>query len=166
MHEIERNSVYDARLWDQYVRQSTLASNIKAAVIYGTSGGEIATDASIPCLYHLAGAAATTSKESKSYSYPAVTSSRFAVPGIEGFDSTNEAISHTRNLTFLKKYIRGADFDLEAIWEEHTNFEFAVRSVSKTMGTMVQEPYVNHITTVITLHIQYLQAPGADDRSR
>lgn len=107
-----------------------------------------------------------TSKETKSYNYPAVTSPRFAVPGILGFDSTNEAISHTRNLTFLKKYIRGADFDLEAIWEEHTYFEFAVRSVSKTMGTMVQEPYVNHITTVITLHIQCLQVPGADDRSR
>ena len=28
-------------------------------------------------------------------------------------------------------------FDLEAIWEEHTYFEFEVRSVAKTMGTMV-----------------------------
>ena len=48
----------------------------------------------------------------------------------------------------LKKYIRGADFDLEAIWEEHTYFEFADRSAAKTMGTMVQEPYVNHVPTV------------------
>jgi hypothetical protein len=29
------------------------------------------------------------------------------------------------------------DFDLEAIWEEHTYFEFEMRSVAKTMGTMV-----------------------------
>jgi len=48
----------------------------------------------------------------------------------------------------LKKYIRGADFDLEAIWEEHTYFEFADRSAAKTMGTMVQEPYVNHVPTM------------------
>jgi carboxymethylenebutenolidase len=72
----------------------------------------------------------------------------FAVPGLEDFDYSTEAISHTRNLTFLKKYIRGADFDLEAIWEEHCYFEFEDRSVAKTMGTMVQEPYVNHIPTV------------------
>ena len=74
--------------------------------------------------------------------------SKFAIPCQPDFDSTEESVSHTRNLTFLKKYIRGADFDLEAIWEEHTYFEFADRSATKTMGTMVQEPYVNHITTV------------------
>jgi carboxymethylenebutenolidase len=41
----------------------------------------------------------------------------------------------------------GPYFDLEAIWEEHTYFEFAEREVEKTMGTMVEEPYVNHIPT-------------------
>ncbi|KAF7330791.1 hypothetical protein MVEN_02418300 [Mycena venus] len=35
-----------------------------------------------------------------------------------------------------------------AIWEEHTYFEFEVRSVAKTMGTMVAEPYVNHVPTL------------------
>jgi carboxymethylenebutenolidase len=53
----------------------------------------------------------------------------------------------TRNLTFLKKHMGGPYFDLEAIWEEHTYFEFAEREVEKTMGTMVEEPYVNHIPT-------------------
>jgi carboxymethylenebutenolidase len=34
------------------------------------------------------------------------------------------------------------------IWNEHTIFEFDTRSVEKTMDTMVQEPYVNHIPTI------------------
>lgn len=42
----------------------------------------------------------------------------------------------------------GPYFDLEAIWEEHTLFEFGERAVEKTMSTMVQEPYVNHIPTM------------------
>jgi carboxymethylenebutenolidase len=66
---------------------------------------------------------------------------------LDAFDYA-EAISHTRNLTFLKRYGRGADFDLEAIWEEHCYFEFNDRSVAKAMGTMVQEPYVNHFPTI------------------
>jgi carboxymethylenebutenolidase len=37
---------------------------------------------------------------------------------------------------------------LEEIWEEHTYYEFADRSVEHTMSTMVQEPYVNHVPTV------------------
>lgn len=34
------------------------------------------------------------------------------------------------------------------IWDEHTSYEFENRSVKHTMSTMVQEPYVNHITTI------------------
>jgi carboxymethylenebutenolidase len=70
------------------------------------------------------------------------------VLSLDNFDHATEAISHTRNLTFLKRYGRGADFDLEAIWEEHCYFEFDDRSVAKAMGTMVQEPYVNHFPTI------------------
>jgi len=44
--------------------------------------------------------------------------------------------------------LEGLFFDLEAIWDEHTYFEFEVRSVAKTMGTMVAEPYVNNIPTM------------------
>jgi carboxymethylenebutenolidase len=73
---------------------------------------------------------------------------RFAVPSLDNFDYATEAISHPRNLTFLKRYIKGADFDLGTIWEEHCYFEFEDRSVAKKMGTLVQELYVNHILTV------------------
>ncbi|KAF8192418.1 hypothetical protein BJ912DRAFT_1021735 [Pholiota molesta] len=58
------------------------------------------------------------------------------------------AIAHSRTLVFLRKWLGGPFFDLEAIWDEHTYYEFEARSVAKTMGTMVAEPYVNHVPTV------------------
>mmetsp|Transcript_8625 Transcript_8625/g.15925 ORF Transcript_8625/g.15925 Transcript_8625/m.15925 type:complete len:237 (+) Transcript_8625:32-742(+) len=40
---------------------------------------------------------------------------------------------------------------LEKLWEEHMKYEFVPgeKSTSKTMDTMVDEPYVNHIPTLI-----------------
>jgi hypothetical protein len=70
------------------------------------------------------------------------------VLSLDDFGYATEAISHTRNLTFLKRYGRGTDFDLKAIWEEHCYFEFEDSSVAKTIRTMVQKPYVNHLPTV------------------
>ena len=133
--------------------RATLPTSILAAVCYGSATEPPLAVASLPCLQHLAGG--TVSKTIKKdglteYNHPS-TKSRFAIPGPDGFDYATEAISHTRNLTFLKRYIRGADFDLEAIWEEHCYFEFEDCSVAKTKGTMVQEPYVNHIPAVSTL---------------
>lgn len=84
----------------------------------------------------------------KAYTYPSVTSSDFANPATEAFHYNTEAISHTRNLTFLKPLLGGPFFDLEAIWDEHTRYEFAERSVEHTMSTMVEQPYVNHVPTV------------------
>lgn len=87
----------------------------------------------------------------KKYYYPNVTSSKFATPFQDSFHYNTEAISHTRNLTLFKKEMDGPYFDLETIWEEHTYYEFADRSVEHTMSTMVQEPYVNHVPTVSLL---------------
>lgn len=53
------------------------------------------------------------------------------------YNPGHAALAHTRTLVFLRKWIGGPIFDIEAIWEEHTYFEFEVRSVAKTMGTMV-----------------------------
>ena len=130
------------------MNNDAIDKGIAATVVYGTAGDMI-VPATTPILCHLAGAGKSSSHpNARVYTYPSVKTSDFAIPGQSSFDSTNEAVSHTRNLPFLKKHIRGLDFDLEAIWEEHTYFEFGERSVPKTMATMVQEPYVNHITTV------------------
>lgn len=85
------------------------------------------------------------------YQYPDASSSGFVVPGHPDFQYATAGVSHTRSLTFLKKYLGGPNFDLEKIWDEHTYFEFGDRSVEKTMATMVQEPYVNHVPTVSRL---------------
>jgi len=55
--------------------------------------------------------------------------------------------SHTRSLQLLRKRV-GPEYDLEALWERHTYYEFAERDVDKTISTMVEEPYVNHVPTM------------------
>jgi carboxymethylenebutenolidase len=39
----------------------------------------------------------------------------------------------------MKKY------DLEALWDEHTKYEFATPDVEATLATMVDDAYVNHV---------------------
>jgi len=105
-----------------------------------------------PELLHCAGPEAPTKLTEQdgyvSYHYPEANSGNFIIPDHHDFLSSSAAVAHTRTLIFFKKHLKGPIFDLEAIWEEHTDFEFGNRSVANTMGTMVQEPYVNHIPTV------------------
>src|SRR2546421_12106762 len=35
--------------------------------------------------------------------------------------------------------------DLSQLWEEHTKHEFATRDTEATLGTMVEDAYVNHV---------------------
>ncbi|KAI7505574.1 NTF2-like protein [Hortaea werneckii] len=116
---------------------------IKALISYGTQ--EIQTEK--PQLRHVAGEKSPSSAKSKIFHYPDL-GPFFAVPSSHNFKSAPAAVAHTRCLSFLKPILGGPYFDLEAIWEEHTLYEFGEREVEKTMGTMVQEPYVNHIPTM------------------
>ncbi|KAF9008825.1 hypothetical protein BDQ17DRAFT_1349009 [Cyathus striatus] len=102
---------------------------------------------SMPILIHLPNNNEDPLGATKVYKYP-TTSSFFILPTSYNYDSGSAALAHSRTLVFLREHIGGPLFDLEAIWEEHTYFEFEVRSVAKTMGTMVAEPYVNHIPTM------------------
>lgn len=89
----------------------------------------------VPALLHL-----TRNVESLAgltvYSYPGQ-SNQFALPQTSDYDPGNAAMAHSRSLVFLRKWLGGPIFDLEAIWDEHCYFEFEVRSVAKTMATMV-----------------------------
>lgn len=76
------------------------------------------------------------------------TSTAFVFPQAAKYDPGNASLAHSRTLVFLRKHLGGPFFDLEAIWEEHTYYEFQARSVAQTMGTMVAEPYVNHVPTM------------------
>lgn len=102
-------------------------------------------------LLHVLGDAKTEVKSSatlKVHRYSDVSSANFIIPGHSNFKISTAGVAHTRTLTFLKQYLNGPFFDLEQIWDEHTYYEFGDRSVEKTMATMVQEPYVNHVPTV------------------
>ena len=37
------------------------------------------------------------------------------------------------------------ELDLEKLWEEHTQYEFATRDTAATLDIMVEDDYVNHI---------------------
>ncbi|KAK4180658.1 hypothetical protein QBC36DRAFT_319792 [Triangularia setosa] len=120
---------------------------IKAAVFYGWSPSEAP---SVPVLAHLAGNTRPGSDLPgvTIHTYPSAKDGYFALPAHGSFLASAAAVSHTRCLSFLKPKMNGPYFDLEAIWDEHTRFEFADRSVEETMKTMVDEPYVNHVPTL------------------
>lgn len=143
---------YHPELWNQVANKVDSLPEIKGAVIYDDLENRRAVvKASVPQVHHLAGKAPSLLPRGDrltEYDYPAAKSFRFATPFIEEFSYSLESVSHSRNLSFLKPLTNGPFFDLEAIWEEHTYYEFDQRSVECTMATMVQEPYVNHVTTV------------------
>jgi carboxymethylenebutenolidase len=77
------------------------------------------------------------------YAYPG------AAPGFDRKDSANydkasAGLAHSRSIALLRR-VMGPSYDLEALWEEHTRYEFETRDVAATMQTMVPDPYVNHV---------------------
>ncbi|KAK6439820.1 hypothetical protein LTR95_003960 [Oleoguttula sp. CCFEE 5521] len=138
---------YDYDTWDRAASSIAKFPNLAGIVLYASSTDLASLVPSpIPIAIHAAGApdspAIERNKREKVYSYATLTSHLFATPFHPKFSYADEAVSHSRSLTFLKKVMDGPYFDLEAIWDEHTMFEFAERSVEKTMATMVQEPYL------------------------
>ncbi|KAG6889043.1 hypothetical protein C0995_004326 [Termitomyces sp. Mi166 len=128
--------VYDSKLVNSILPVLTGDPRIVALVIYGTSppGNSL----SIPTLIHLhASEKPGTSSSNVTFHTYTNSSPYFVLPRVSGYDPGSAALSHSRSLVFLRKRLGGPIFDLEAIWEEHTYFEFEDRSVAKTMGTMV-----------------------------
>ncbi|KAK1832516.1 hypothetical protein QBC39DRAFT_404270 [Podospora conica] len=122
------------------------SSSISALVLYGSAPPPPSLP--FPTLTHLPGTTPTPTPPSKTHTYPPTTTPFFLLPSHPSYRPSSAAVAHTRTLTFLKPLVGGPFFDLEAIWDEHTRLEFAERSVSRTMATMVTEPYVNHVPTL------------------
>ncbi|KAI1505114.1 hypothetical protein F5X99DRAFT_416203 [Biscogniauxia marginata] len=127
------------------------ASNIVASVSFSPEWDL----SSKPALLHLAGApppplANPNPSTTQTHHYPtAAPSPSFVLPRTPHFSHGAASVSHTRTLSFLKPVLGGPYFDLEAVWDEHTSHEFGDgRSVARTMATMVDEPYVNHVPTL------------------
>ena len=124
--------------------QDVLAGDTKLATAILFDSWDIALQ---PTLFHL-----PKDKESNgdqvTHRYSNVSSANFMIPGHPDFKMSTAGVAHTRGVAFIKKHLGGPFFDPEKIWDEHTYYEFGDRSVEKTMATMVQEPYVNHVPTV------------------
>ncbi len=71
----------------------------------------------------------------------------FAAPERTSFNKPATLMAHSRSIALFRKVL-GPHYDLSALWDRHTELEFAVRSAEATMATMVAEPYVNHIPTM------------------
>ncbi|KAL1593327.1 hypothetical protein SLS60_010935 [Paraconiothyrium brasiliense] len=143
---------YDPICWNLAAEAVNSIQEVAATVVYAdTAQHKSVTASNAPSMYHLAGKGSDRPLRSENltlYYYPEVQSYTFAIPFQKTFHYTQEAISHTRSITHLKKQMDGPWFDLELIWDEHTFYEFADRSVEHTMSTMVREPYVNHVPTL------------------
>ncbi|KAI1489229.1 hypothetical protein F5X96DRAFT_679908 [Biscogniauxia mediterranea] len=137
---------FGPRLRSAYERAGNLVASVAFSADWGLGS------ASKPALLHLAGTTITPPSpppHTKTYRYPrAPASPSFVLPGHPSFSYAAASVSHTRSLAFLKPLLGGPYFDLEAVWEEHTACEFGERSVARTMSTMVDEPYVNHVPTL------------------
>lgn len=151
-NSLTRMAAYGSDLWNKAATGLAQVTSIVASIVYtDASAVEGLASTRSPVLRHISGqntAPKPASKDITQYCYPQVKSCAFASPDHDHFHYTTESLSHTRGLQFLKPRINGPYFDLETIWDEHTYYEFADRSIEHTMSTMVQEPYVNHMPTV------------------
>jgi carboxymethylenebutenolidase len=130
--------VYDAKLVTAVARSISNDPRLVCLVLYGSGLSEPST---VPILSHLSASAdrlgstpATPLSPTHKYSSA---SPNFVLPDSAEYDPGNAALAHSRSLVFLRKWLGGPTFNLEAIWDEHCYFEFEIRSVAKTMGTMV-----------------------------
>jgi carboxymethylenebutenolidase len=71
----------------------------------------------------------------------------FNVPDRAAHDKPASLMAHSRSLAVFRAAL-GPKYDLPALWERHTELEFATRDARATMKTMVAQPYVNHIPTM------------------
>ena len=78
--------------------------------------------------------------------YPGVDHA-FARPGGHAWNKPAALMAHSRSISLFRR-VMGPHFDLSALWDRHTLYEFGERDVHKTMATMVAEPYVNHVPTM------------------
>ncbi|HYM02854.1 MAG TPA: dienelactone hydrolase family protein [Stellaceae bacterium] len=80
------------------------------------------------------------------YNYPGADHA-FARKGGDHFDKPASMMAHSRSIALFRRVL-GPHYNLSALWDMHCYYEFATRDVDATMGTMVAQPYVNHIPTM------------------
>ena len=80
--------------------------------------------------------------------YPGVDHAFYNHDRSDAYHRPSAMVAHSRTIALLRGAI-GPAYDLETLWENHLHHEFGSRDTAATMATMVAEPYVNHIPTMI-----------------
>jgi len=119
------------------------AANVKCPVVFHFGDKD---DYAPPAAAAQVKAAFAGRQDVEIYMYPGA-GHAFASKGRDSFDKPASLMAHSRSIAALRKAL-GPRYDLSALWDKHTEYEFGTRDVKATMATMVQEPYVNHIPTM------------------
>jgi carboxymethylenebutenolidase len=74
----------------------------------------------------------------------------FGRPEGEHYDAAAAELANLRTLEFFVRNLAGsglgsAQHVLSEMWDEHVKYEFATRDTEDTLGTMVEDAYVNHV---------------------
>ncbi|KAJ7047783.1 NTF2-like protein [Mycena alexandri] len=139
-------AVYDASVLADVIAAIPQQPRVACLAIYDYS---LTTPPSVPTIVFVpSGSADVVSVSNLTVCKVDSPSPSFVLPQTVEFHTAAASIAHSKAAAHFRKHLGGPFFDLEAIWEEHTYFEFELRSVAKTMGTMVAEPYVNHVPTL------------------
>lgn len=138
--------------------EATAEGDVACAVVYYGEGLEAVLDRpgaiDRPVVFHIAGndpaAAAIAARLKAEFpsgdveTYVYMARAGFASPESDAYDKSATVLAYSRGLALLRRAI-GPRYDLERIWDRHTELEFATRDAELTMTTMVPEPYVNHV---------------------
>ena len=128
-------SVYDPHVLSSVLDAISGESRLVCIVSYGAHSPE----SPVPLLSHIPNTDQRQHENTQNISCHKYTTADplFVLPQGPHYHAGSAAVSHTRSLIFLRKHVGGPHFDIEAIWDEHMYFEFELRSLAKTMGTMV-----------------------------
>ena len=69
----------------------------------------------------------------------------FARKGGSHYDSAAAELADLRTIDFFVRTLSVKPHSFESLWAEHIEHEFRTRSTEKTLATMVEDAYVNHV---------------------
>ncbi|HEU4386822.1 MAG TPA: dienelactone hydrolase family protein [Blastocatellia bacterium] len=72
----------------------------------------------------------------------------FARTGGQHYDAAAAELANLRTVEFFTRHLLGGSATqaaLSDLWDEHVKYEFATRDTEATLGTMVEDAYVNHV---------------------
>ncbi|KAE9969557.1 hypothetical protein EG328_006800 [Venturia inaequalis] len=80
----------------------------------------------------------------------------FAEHDVQEYDKVASRLSWSRSLSTVRKAF-GIEIDLERVWEEHVELEFATKDADRTMETMVRNPCADRVVDEMLLSFEHTQ---------